>query len=247
MKYELNESQIDTILRGLDALEEAAESESRCTSDEDILASNAGTVESVGEMRSYLENYEEAPWTRCNAELNERISAIIDSFEALKRMAKKLGLPIRLVADERSELVLYFHDDYPDMILVDKSESMPSEKYITSGGNTFEVVGHVPLGYTIWNIGKNMVDGYLPFCRLKQVQPFDGGREIETDTLKAIKCDGAQVILSAIGYGPETPKEMERFIEKAKTAKVGSHNWRAAELMSEALPFMRQLRWDGDR
>lgn len=68
-------------------------------------------------------------WTRRNADLNERISAIIDGFEALKRMAEKLGLPIRLVADDESELFLYFHDDYSDMILVDKSESMPEVQY----------------------------------------------------------------------------------------------------------------------
>lgn len=176
MKYELNKSQIDTILRGLDALEEAAESENRYTEDADIHESNDDTIRAVNELREHL-----APST------------------------------------------------------------------ITSGGHVFEVVNHVPLGYHVWNIGRNMVDGYLPFCRLKQVQPFEGGREIETDTLKAIKCDGAQVILSAIGHGPETPKEMERFIEKAKTAEVGSYKWRAAEAMSEALPLMRQLGWEGDR
>lgn len=71
----------------------------------------------------------EKVWTRRNADLNERISAIIDGFEALKRMAEMLGLPIRLVADDESELFLYFHDDYPDMILVDKSLSMPEVEY----------------------------------------------------------------------------------------------------------------------
>ncbi len=244
MKYELNESPISVILRGLDALEEAAESENRYTSDADIHQSNNSTAKTVGQMRNYLENYEEVPWTRCDAELNERISAVIDGFEALKRMAKKLGLPIRLVADESSELYLYFHDDYPDMILVDKSESMPRKKCITSGQSTFELVDSVPPGYFIWNIGKKMVDGYLPLCRLKGDQPFEGGRSIEVRSLKAVRCEGAQVILRAVGYGPETPKQMERFIQEHEGQK--KHRT-AVERMKAALPYMRQLRWEGDR
>ena len=76
--------------------------------------------------------------------------------------------------------------------------------------HTFELVDRVPLGYSIWNIGENMADGYLPLCRLAAVQPFPGGRSIEVDTLKAIKCEGAQEILAAAGWGPETLDEMER-------------------------------------
>lgn len=51
-------------------------------------------------------------------------------------------------------------------------------KWITVEGplhgvtHTFELVDHVPLGYSIWNIGKNMADGYLPLCRLAAVQPY---------------------------------------------------------------------------
>ena len=77
---------------------------------------------------------------------------------------------------------------------------MMEKKTITHGGHTFELVDHIPQGYTIWNIGKNMIDGYLPLCRLAYFQPFPGARNIEVDTLKAIKCDGAQVILAAIGW-----------------------------------------------
>ena len=111
---------------------------------------------------------------------------------------------------------------------------------ITHNGHTFELVDAVPLGYSIWNIGENMVDGYLPFCRLKQVQPFPGGRAIETDTLKAIKCEGAQIILAAVGYGPETPEEMERYIQKYSGNKNRAFE---VERMKKALPFMRKLKW----
>ena len=47
----------------------------------------------------------------------------------------------------------------------------------------YEVVSTWPFGYEIWNIGKNNApEGYLPFCRLSAIQPFPGGRTIETDT-----------------------------------------------------------------
>ncbi len=112
---------------------------------------------------------------------------------------------------------------------------------ITNNGDTFELVDRVPRGYLIWNIGKNMVDGYLPLCRLAYFQPFPGGRNIEVETLKAIKCEGAQTILAAIGWGPETPEEMERYIEKHE--RKGTHIMEV-ESMKKALPLMRQIWWD---
>lgn len=39
-------------------------------------------------------------------------------------------------------------------------------EYVRKGNDVFEIVDTVPLGYSIWNIGHNMPDGYLPFCRL---------------------------------------------------------------------------------
>ena len=105
----------------------------------------------------------------------------------------------------------------------------------------FEIVDFVPLGYTVWNIGsQHMPYGYLPLCRLKTVQPFDGGRDIETDTLKAIKIEGAHLILDAVGYEPATLEEMEKFV--AKYEKKESYQWRIAK-MKKALPIMRQIRW----
>jgi len=103
--------------------------------------------------------------------------------------------------------------------------------------HTFEVVESVPNGYFIWNIGSNMVDGYLPLCRLSAYQPFPGGRAIETDTLKAIKTDGAQIILSAVGYGPNTVKEMESHIKKHSAGAP----YECAK-MQKALPYMRKIK-----
>lgn len=56
--------------------------------------------------------------------------------------------------------------------------------------NTFRVFDNstdIPKGYQVWNIGNHMPKGYIPYCRLKTIQLFDGGRDIETDTLLALK------------------------------------------------------------
>ena len=115
---------------------------------------------------------------------------------------------------------------------------------IKSGEHVFEIVDRVPCGYTIWNIGKNMVDGYLPLCRLKAVQPFQGGREIEVDTLKAIKVDGAQIILEAVGGGQNTPEQMEAYIKRYRNTKPGTWSYKQVRSMKAALPIMRKFAWN---
>ena len=114
---------------------------------------------------------------------------------------------------------------------------------ITHNGDTFEIVEEFPLGYEIWNIGKNMLDGYLPLCRLSQKQPFGGGRCIEIDTLKAIKCNGAQAILAAIGGGVNTLNDMENYISKHQNAKPDSYEHLKVQRIQKALPFMYQIKW----
>ena len=45
---------------------------------------------------------------------------IIDAFNKLNEKATELGLPICLNTETSTFLELYFHDDYPNRILVDK-------------------------------------------------------------------------------------------------------------------------------
>ncbi len=117
-------------------------------------------------------------------------------------------------------------------------------KYITNGKYKFEVVDSVPPGYHMWNIGKNMIDGYLPLCRLKNQQRFKGGMEIETETLKAIKIDEAQIILAAVGGGQNTPEKMKQYIKRYENAKPGTFGRRQAERMKKALPYVKKIKWD---
>lgn len=62
--------------------------------------------------------------------------------------------------------------------------------------HTYEIVKEVPCGFEIWNIGNNAPEGYLPLCRLRGCQKFEGGREIDADALKAIKADGAAELVA---------------------------------------------------
>lgn len=133
------------------------------------------------------------------------------------------------------------NDRKPELIISEDGKRITVVGPFSGAGHTFELVDFVPLGYLIWNIGENMADGYLPLCRLAAIQPFPGGRNIEVDTLKAIKCEGAQVILAAAGFGPETPDDMERYIERNKNKP---HRQYEVEKMKAALPYMRKLKWN---
>ncbi len=111
---------------------------------------------------------------------------------------------------------------------------------IKCGDHSFEVIDYIPWGYRIWSIGKNMVDGYLPLCRLKFIQPFEGCMKIETDTLKAVRCDGAQVILAAVGHGYNTIPKMEEYLKAPKDEYL-------TNIIKKALPYMKKLQWGGGK
>ena len=108
-------------------------------------------------------------------------------------------------------------------------------------GIRFQIVDKVPLGYQIWNIGRNMPDGYLPFCRLAFRQPFDGAQEIETETLKALPTPHAQEILVAVGSAGKTQKELEEYLRRHRNAKPGSWEYLEKERIQRALPYLRAL------
>ena len=77
---------------------------------------------------------------------------------------------------------------------------------ITDGKDTFEVVEKIPTGYVVWNIGDNMIDGYLPLTELE-------GDYIIPETLKAIKIDDAnelKLLRNACHYGVHDLKSCKR-------------------------------------
>lgn len=114
-----------------------------------------------------------------------------------------------------------------------REQGYPTDRY--------EIVDFVPLGYEIWNIGAHMPEGWLPLCRLATKQPFEGARNVDAESLKAIRCEGAQTILAAVGFGPDTIGEMETYIKKHEDDKSKEY---ILERMRKALPYMRQLKWN---
>lgn len=82
------------------------------------------TAEEVFERiyNHYFKIEEPLPHTRIDTALNDHITEIIDDFRRLVVKAKSFGLDIKLTPASDSSLELYFHDDYPDTILVDKEE-----------------------------------------------------------------------------------------------------------------------------
>lgn len=232
MRVKLDRDQVATLLDGLDALVDAAESENRATGDADIHESNDDKIAEAQAMYEYISGYEERQKGYFKFSDRHRLAELFEVWAEKNQVATT---PEGVIAFLQMTCLL---DTEGAKEYLKENDG---KAIIRNNGNVFELVDSVLPGYTIWNIGKNMVDGYLPLCRLKPVQPFPGGREIEADTLKAIKCDGAQVILAAVGYGPGTPEEMEKYISKHKG--TGRHAT-AVERMEEALPYMHRLKWN---
>ena len=131
-----------------------------------------------------------------------------------------------------------FADGFETDVFEDELEVHDTVKTIVDGTNTFQVVDSVPLGYVIWNIGDNMAEGFLPLC---QVGGSDGC-QVNPDTLKAVKCDGAQVILAA-AHNAGTPRAMRRFLVKHMNARPGTYNDLCVQRIKAALPYLDKLGW----
>ncbi len=110
------------------------------------------------------------------------------------------------------------------------------------GPVTFQLVEEYPRGFSIWNIGSNMPKGYLPFCRLSRHQPFEGGRNIEVDTLKAMKVEGAEYVLAVIGHGSNTIKEMEDYLIQHQDAQPGTWPYVQSQRIRDALPVLKKIK-----
>jgi len=100
--------------------------------------------------------------------------------------------------------------------------------------NDFKIVNCVPSGSKIWNIGKNMVDGYIPFV---EVGGYDGCQVVE-GSLKAYKFDKAQDILSITTYGIQSSKDAKKAIEKY-SKKIGHEQ--LIERIEKAIPLLEEL------
>ena len=115
-------------------------------------------------------------------------------------------------------------------------------EYIQNGNHLFEIVKSVPKNYFIWNIGKNMTDGYLPLCEWMYPENPDDF-SINTETLKAVRCADAQVVLRAIGGGQNTIQKMERYIKRYSNSKRMGTQQRVSR-MKEAVKILYTIQFD---
>jgi len=81
---------------------------------------------------------------------------------------------------------------------------------IKDSKHSFEVVEKIPQGYEIWNIGDNMIDGYIPLA--EEVEKY----KINPNTLKAIKLDPNELTLlrKSANYGVVDLKSAKRAINR---------------------------------
>ena len=69
---------------------------------------------------SDLTNAEPPKIWSSDPEKNDDLRWIIEAFKRLVSHAKICGFDIRLSPDSKNDLELYYHEDYPNLILVDK-------------------------------------------------------------------------------------------------------------------------------
>jgi hypothetical protein len=98
----------------------------------------------------------------------------------------------------------------------------------------FEVVNKIPTGYEIWNIGKNMVDGYIPLTEVD-------GYEINPETLKAIRIEDAQeldLLRDCASYGVNN---LDRCRKALNCEPRGWLNGKKKVLAQWAIKFFEEL------
>lgn len=61
------------------------------------------------------------PYTRVNKELNRKIARLMRLWNKFVDRCYKENFDVRFASDDLDTLRLYYHDDYPNMLLVDKT------------------------------------------------------------------------------------------------------------------------------
>ena len=111
----------------------------------------------------------------------------------------------------------------------------------TFGKSTsYEVVGKIPAGFFVWNIGENMgTDEYIPIC--EDLHPEDKDNyEINTSTLKAIKLSREDVesLREAAHVGIVSKKTAEKAL---KSKRHGSWSDRKREQATKTIDIFNKI------
>ena len=101
----------------------------------------------------------------------------------------------------------------------------------------FEVVDKIPFNYQIWHVNKSLIEGYIPLIQLSQYQDFAGGRNINTETMKAIKCEDYAEIMDNY-YMIKNVNHTEKW---AKENENNSKKKWEIKCIKKSLPLIKQL------
>ena len=99
----------------------------------------------------------------------------------------------------------------------------------------------VPAAWFVWNIGKNMPDGWLPLARC--IDPLNRPYDIDPDSLIAGQKKEAQIILDCVGLCGSNLKKMEKAINRNKE-KGYKHN---VERLEKAWQLLKQYGYNYGR
>ena len=98
--------------------------------------------------------------------------------------------------------------------------------------DTFEIVGKIPVGFFVWNVGENMgTHEYIPVC--EDLHPEDKDNyEINAATLKAVKVapDEWEKLNKAAAWGVGNLKQAEKALKSKRRGYTSDRKRAAAEL-----------------
>lgn len=109
--------------------------------------------------------------------------------------------------------------------------------------DVYRVEQKAPKGnYVIWNIGKNAPVGYVPFCRILP-GPHEWSRNIDRNDLVAVPSKGAEAIMEAVGFGPDTSEAMRKFVAAGEKhpSETGRYAEWILERMRKAIPYLEEM------
>lgn len=107
----------------------------------------------------------------------------------------------------------------------------------------YEIIGSVPKGYFIRNIGKqNMPEGYLPLVE-KDEPENPNCRTSNINTLKVIRCKESYNVLDILEYYDDTGtlQGLKKTLTKVQKNK---QNPRWCTRANKALPILEKIKWD---
>jgi len=153
------------------------------SNEEIVLGISEFAEKNIEHYKAYLEVLEEMLKNKEEINLNKLTTHedIIEAFNKLKEKAVELGTPICLNTTTSTELELYYHEDYPNRILVDKYESDRIRKCPKCGKDLApsDVAGYA---YTCYHCDEN-------FYHIEVDESDNIHADIDLEKAELLECD----------------------------------------------------------